>query len=362
MRILDRYVLKEMVMPMLFGICAFTSLFIGTDLLRVVTIAMDLGAPLVMVGKLFLFQMPQIIVWTFPMAVLLSVLLALSRLSANSELVAMQAGGVGFYRIVVPVLIVGLVMSGLTLVINEAVVPAANIAYKLTFAEMRGQTLPRVTSNVILKRYRGNLLEWFLYAARFDSQTQTMEDVAIVSLDRSRPRETTYAPKIVWDESGWFMENGVTHFHDEAGETVTMRFAGGRQPIDIGQKPRDIVASQKAPDEMNIKELSRHMEILRSQGKDTTKLEVEWHLKWAIPMASLVFALVGAPLGIQSHRSASSVGFGLSIIVIFIYYLIMTAGTALAQGGYLPPLWGAWVQNIVMVVVGFLLMYKVGGK
>jgi lipopolysaccharide export system permease protein len=91
---------------------------------------------------------------------------------------------------------------------------------------------------------------------------------------------------------------------------------------------------------MNIRELSRHMEILRSQGKETHKLEVDWHLKWAIPAASIVFALVGAPLGIQSHRSASSVGFGLSIIVIFIYYVIMTAGISLAQGGYLPPVIG----------------------
>ena len=352
MRILDGYVAKEMLMPMLFGGCAFTSLFVGTDLLRLVTMAMDLGAPLATVGKLFVLRLPQIIVWTFPMAVLLAVLLALSRLSASSEIVAMKTGGLSFYRIAAPAFVIGLMMTGLTLVINEAVVPVANAAYKVTQAEMRGQTLPRVTNNVILKRYKGNLLQWFLYAARFDSQSQVMEDVTMVTLENGKPGETTYAPRIVWDESGWFMENGITHFHDDAGETVTMRFVGGRQPVDIGQKPRAIIASQKSPDEMNIRELSRHMEILRSQGKETHKLEVDWHLKWAIPAASIVFALVGAPLGIQSHRSASSVGFGLSIIVIFIYYLIMTAGSALAQGGYLPPLIGAWLQNIILGIVG----------
>lgn len=358
MRILDGYVAKEMVMPMLFGICAFTSLFVGTDLLRLVTMAMDLGAPLATVGKLFVLRLPQIVVWTFPMAVLLAVLLALSRLSANSEIVAMKTGGLSFYRIAAPALVIGLLMTGLTLVINEAVVPVANAAYKVTQAEMRGQTLPRVTNNVILKRYKGNLLQWFLYAARFDSQSQVMEDVTMVTLNDGKPGETTYAPRIVWDESGWFMENGVTYFHDDTDETVTMRFAGGRQPVDIGQKPRTIIASQKSPDEMNIRELSRHIEILRSQGKETHKLEVDWHLKWAIPVASLVFALVGAPLGIQSHRSASSVGFGLSIIVIFIYYVIMTAGSALAQGGYLPPFIGAWLQNIILGIVGLGLMWR----
>ncbi|NMB46095.1 MAG: YjgP/YjgQ family permease [Firmicutes bacterium] len=360
MRILDRYVAREMAMPMVFGICAFTSLFVGTDLLRLVTIAMNLGAPLSVIAKLFVLKLPQIIVWTFPMAVLLSVLLSLSRLSANSEIVAMKTGGISFYRIAIPALLIGVLMTGVTLIINEAVVPAANAAYKLTEAEMRGQTLPRVTKNVILKKYRGSLLQWFLYAARFDSQSQVMEDVTMVSLENGRPQETTYAPKIVWDEAGWFMENGITHFYDDAGETVTMRFAGGRQPVDIGQKPREIMASQKSPDEMNIRELSRHMAILRSQGKETQKLEVEWHLKWAIPVASIVFALVGAPLGLQSHRSASSVGFGLSIIVIFIYYVIMTAGCALAQGGYLPPILGAWSQNIILGVMGIGLMRRAG--
>lgn len=358
MRVLDRYVAKEMVMPMLFGICAFTSLFVGTDLLNLASMVVELGAPLGKVGRLFVLRLPQIVVWTFPMAVLLATLLALSRLSGNSEIVAMKAAGVGFARIVVPVLVIALTMTGLTLLINETVVPAANAAFKVTKDELRGRSLPRLTRNVILKRYKGNLLEWFLYAARFDSERQTMEDVTMVTLEAGRPRETTYAPLIIWDETGWFMENGVTHFYNSDGEAVTMKFAGGRQPVDIGQKPREIIRAQKEPDEMNIRELSRHIAILRSQGKDVNKLWVEWHLKWAIPMASLVFALVGAPLGVQSHRSASSVGFGLSIIVIFIYYIIMTAGTALAQGGYLPPALGAWSQNLLLGAIGLYLMWR----
>ncbi|NLA58863.1 MAG: YjgP/YjgQ family permease [Firmicutes bacterium] len=362
MRILDRYVAREMLAPMFFGICAFTSLFVGTDLLRLVTVAMELGAPLTTVGKLFVLRLPQIVVWTFPMAVLLSVLLALSRLSANSEIVAMKAGGLSFYRIALPALVIGILMTCATLAINELVVPVANAEYTLTWMEMRGQTLPRITRNVILRRYSGNVLSWFLYAARFDSQLQVMEDVTIVTLKNGRPEEITYAPRIVWDETGWFMEDGVSHFYDGSGGTVTMRFAGGRQPVDIGQKPREIIASQKNPDEMNIRELARHIEILRSQGAETQKLEVDWHLKWAIPTASIVFALVGAPLGLQSHRSASSVGFGLSIIVIFIYYVIMTLGSALAQGGYLPPMLGAWLQNLILGILGIYLMRRAASR
>ena len=222
---------------MLFGICAFTSLFIGTDLLRVVTIAMDVGAPLSKVGKLVLLQMPQVIVWTFPMAVLLSVLLALSRLSSTSEIVAMRTGGLSFYRIVAPVLIVGIVMTGLTLC-KRSVVPKANLAYKVTMAEMGAD----LAIQDVIPKVQGNLLEWFLYAARFDSQLQTMEDVTMVTLDKNRPRrppmhQITWTFWLVYGERGYILCKLVSR----------TRFAWDDIPVDIGQKPRDILPLRKLP-------------------------------------------------------------------------------------------------------------------
>src|SRR5690606_26410869 len=94
------------------------------------------------------------------------------------------------------------------------------------------------------------------------------------------------------------------------------------------------------------------------QGADVRSLEVKKHLKYSIPMASLFFAMIGVPLGIQSHRSASSIGFGLSIIIIFAYYIMMTLGSALGQAGVLPALLAAWIQNIAIGGYGAWLLAK----
>lgn len=342
-------------MPFLVGVCAFTSVFVGTEVLDLAEMVMKYGAPLSKAILLLLCQLPQIFVWTFPMAVLFATLLSLSRLSSTSEIIAMRAGGLAFGRIVAPIIVIGLCVTAASFWLNEEIVPAANEYGNILKMEIRGQSLPTITRNVTLQRHSHGMMNWFLYAARFDAEKQVMHDVTIVTLEKGQPVETTYAKRIIWDESGWFMEEGVTNRFNDSGEVVTMHFVGGRQPVDIGQKPKDIIRAQKSPEEMNIRELANHIAILRGQGKDVRELLVDWHSKWSLPFASLFFALIGAPLGIQPHRSGTSMGFGLSIVVIFIYYVIMTAGAALAQGGYLAPWLGAWMPNFALGIGALLL-------
>jgi lipopolysaccharide export system permease protein len=358
MRIISRHLVGEMIMPLFFGVCAFTSLFVSGDLLNLANLVVETGAPVEAALKVFILKLPQIVVWTFPMSVLLAALLSLSRLSANSEIVAMRAGGVSFLRLALPLLGVASLVSLLTFAIQEGVVPAANTrAHRVMVQEIRGGRLPTVTRHVVVKRYKANELEWILYARELDGKTQVLSDVTIMRMQGSKPQQTTYAGRVVWENDTWYMEQGTTHvFGDDS--AYTMQFGSGRQPISLGQTPQQLAAVQKDPEQMSLAELREHIGILRSQGAEVNALEVKMHLKYAIPLASLVFALVGVPLGIQPHRSATSIGFGLSIIVIFIYYTLMTLGSALGQGGYLPPWLAAWIQNLVLGTFGLSLMVR----
>ncbi len=358
MKILPRYIAREMVMPLLFGVAAFTSLFISSDLLNLANLVVETGAPLQAALKVFILKMPQVIVWTLPMSVLLATLLSLSKLSANSEIVAMKAGGMGFLRMVRPVLIVAVLVSLLAFLTQEEVVPAANTrAEKVMVEELYGSSLPTVTNHVVVKKQDGANLLWLLYAREFDSGTQTLTDVTIVTMEANRPRQATYATRVVWDDNTWFMENGVTHVLGDD-TAYTMTFNSGRQPISLDQTPAQLAAGQKDPEQMSLAELRSHIAVLRAQGALVRDLEVKMHLKYSIPFAALIFALVGAPLGVQPHRSATSIGFGLSIILIFVYYTLMTLGSALGQGGYLPPWLAAWGQNIVLGSAGCLLIVR----
>ena len=358
MRILLRYITKEMAMPLLFGAAAFTSLFISGDLLNLANLVVQTGAPLTGALKVFVLKLPQVIVWTLPMSVLIATLLALSKLSASSEIVAMKAGGMSFLRIIQPVLLVALLMSALSFITQEVVVPAANTkARQVLVEEIYGSTLPTVTSHVVVKEQTGEHLQWMLYARQFDSKTLVLTDVTIITMEADKPRQVTYASRVIWDSNTWYMEEGVTHtLGDDA--AFTMTFGSGRQPISLGQTPQQLAAGQKDPEQMSLAELKENIAVLRAQGAQVRDLEVKMHSKYSIPFAAIIFAMVGAPLGIQPHRSATSIGFGLSIILIFIYYTLMTFGSALGQGGYLPPWLAAWCQNIALGGCGLFLMAK----
>lgn len=362
MRVLDRYVLRELAGPLVSGILAFTGLFLSADLVHIVRVATDHGAPLPLIFQLIALRLPQVMVWTFPMAVLLGALLSLSRLSASSEIVAMQAGTVSFHRIVAPVIAVGLLVSGLALTIEEWVVPAANYEYRRIMTEdVQGGRLPTVTRNVILKEYQGGVLAGFLYASRYDGAGRTMHDVTIVEMESLRPIRTTFAKRVVWHGDTWIMEDGIIHAHDEE-PGVSVDFRRGRQPISIGYRPEQVMQAQKSPEEMTIRELRDHIAVLGARGDDGREHVLQLHLKFAVPAASIIFALMAAPLGVQPHRSATSVGFGLSIVVIFAYYILMTIGSSLAQGGHVHPILGAWLQNVVLGAAGAVMMWRAGRR
>lgn len=354
--ILDRYIAREMALPFLFGFGAFTSIAASSDLLGIVRLVVERGAPIKAALKAFMYGMPQIFIWTLPMAALLSTLLAVSRLAGSSELVAMLAGGRSFFRSIKPLLIAAALISAFSLVVNEAVVPHANLqARRVMVEELQGRSLPTIQRNVLLRGPGGADGEWFLHARQFDAASQTMRDVTLVRLEGNRPVETTYAGRVVWDSGGWFMENGVTYL---LREEIMGQFGGSRQPLRIDQTPRQIAQRTRNPEEMSATELREHIALLQSQGAEVRSLQVEMHLKYALPMASFVFALLAAPLGAQPHRSASSIGFGLSVILIFVYYILMATGTALGQAGILPPILAAWSQNLLMGGVGALLIWR----
>ena len=183
-----------------------------------------------------------------------------------------------------------------------------------------------------------------------------MNDVA-ARMESYRPVETVSPLQAVWRDDTWYMEvpSAIAAFPTAA---ITTTYSEVAAAPDTGT-PNQIAPHRSR--QMNVAELREHIEVLRAQGVDVRKYEVDLHLKYALPMASLVFALVAAPLGMQPTRSASSIGFGLSIVIIFLYYVFMSLGSALGQAGTLPPALGGWLQNIVIGGTGVFLIIRQGG-
>ncbi len=359
MRILDKYIIKELLGPFVFGICAFSSVFIGTStLFKIAQYITKYGAPITSVIKLFFLSLPNIIVLTFPMSMLLASLLAFGRLSGASEITAMRSGGISFYRLAAPVFIVALGVSFFAVAFNEFVVPRANTAYNAVVRyEIERNTAPKSQEHIIIKELKSGQLDRLIYARKYDAATNTMEAVSVQEFEKGNIVRVQNAEKAQWKNDHWMMYDGTIHdLSAEGGIQRIMKFE--QQLMPINRNPAAIAREQKEPEEMTIKELKQHIQVLQSEYVASSKYEINLHQRISIPMASFVFALIGAPLGLQPQRSSSSIGLGLSIIIIFIYYSIMTVTTALGQGGALPVALAAWLPNLAGIIAGCWLIRK----
>nr|WP_092074241.1 LptF/LptG family permease [Dendrosporobacter quercicolus]NSL49142.1 YjgP/YjgQ family permease [Dendrosporobacter quercicolus DSM 1736]SDM85202.1 lipopolysaccharide export system permease protein [Dendrosporobacter quercicolus] len=359
MRILDKYIIKELLGPFVFGICAFSSVFIGTStLFKIAQYITKYGASVTAVVKLFFLSLPNIVVLTFPMSMLLAALLAFGRLSGSSEITAMRSGGISFYRLTAPVLIVALFVSLFAVAFNEFIVPRANTAYNhIVRYEIERNTAPKSQEHIIIKEVKDGNIERLMYARKYDEATNTLQAISIQEFENGNIVRVQNAETAQWQNSHWIMYNGTIHDLSTAGNLQrTMKFE--QQVMPITKNPTSIKREQKDESEMTIKELKQQIKVLQSEYVKSSSYEIELQQRVSIPLASFVFALIGAPLGLQPQRSSSSIGLGLSIIVIFIYYSIMTVTSALGQGGALPVIIAAWIPNITGVIAGCYLMRK----
>ncbi|MGN0941951.1 MAG: LptF/LptG family permease [Selenomonadaceae bacterium] len=360
-RILDKYIFREVFSTFIFGICAFSVVFIGSGtLFRIAQYITEYGASITSVIKIFILSLPGIVIWTFPMSMLLASLLAFGRLSASSEITAMKSCGVSFLRIAMPALILGFFVSIFAVWFNEYVVPWSNVAYKQVLDyEIKGKTAPQSQDHIVIKDIENGEIHRLMYARRYDAETQHLEGVSLQLFDKGKATHVEDAEYAEWQGDRWTMHNGTIYdIPQNQAEAAQHRMNFDTQVLPINESPKSIIKAQKDPDEMTIRELREQIKILSAKFVKTRKIETEYYQRFTVPFASFIFALIGVPLGIQPTRSASSRGFVVSIIIIFIYYALMTTNSALAQGGTLPPMLAVWIPNIIGFIVGMFLMRR----
>ena len=204
LRLLDRYVLKELLYPFVFGIAAFSSIFIASTMLFKITQYMTkYGAPLETVARLFMYNLPEVINYTFPMSMLLAALMAFGKLSGSSEITAMKAGGVSYYRIVAPVLVVGFFVSMFSMVWAEKVVPTSKAKASIILnEEIRHNTRPTTQNHIIIKTISGDT-QRVTYANKFDEKLGKMTDITIEEFNKGKIARIQTAKEGYWENGSW---------------------------------------------------------------------------------------------------------------------------------------------------------------
>ncbi len=357
-KILDRYIMKELFDPFLFGLGAFTAILSASmilfDLVRAVVVR---GMPLLAAAQVFLYRLPGTAVYIFPMATLLAALLAFGKLSSQSEIVAFKAGGISLYRIIVPVLAFGLGVSLVTLLFYEVVVPKSNLAATNLMVESSARKSLKIQRNVLIPEVENDELKRMYFAGSLKGSL--MENVVVEEFTDGALSQIINAKEASWDKekNTWLFRNGIIYLLDKSGEYKHLiRFE--EQYMTIKYTPADFYMGERKPEEMNMVELSKFIKLKKKMGEDTIDLQIQYYLKGAIPFSCLVFVLLGAPLGLSPQRSSSSIGLGISVLIVFFYYFLTFVTMAIGELKLISPVLSAWLPNMITGGIGAYILGK----
>lgn len=400
MSILNRYILKEMIGPTLLGLVFYTAIILMQNLFDMAGLIIRRSLPGGAVLKLLLYSLPHIIVLTVPMALLFGILIAVGRLSSDSEIVAMRALGISTRTIYRPVFYFSVAIFLLNLYLINFVMPQGNRQFVALSAELLTASAEKVVKPRVFQDVSENLMvyvsdvdpvtgQWkgvFLADSRNDPTNEDSSSASEMSGGITAPQDADDTAALSQTGSGQRIiaarSGGVAIVG--ADKKIWMNLTGAETHVWDPRKPdrydhtrnetqRILIPSAtdafdrnrlaKSFREMDLRELLNQERNLRHGRTESDRVlrnlaQVEIHKKFAIPFACIALGILGLPLGITNRRGGKSSGFSLSIAIIVVYYVLINNGEQLAVNGKIPAALGMWGANVLILVVGIYLLRR----
>jgi lipopolysaccharide export system permease protein len=356
--ILDRYLFREFTGPFFLAVGGFALIAVVDILFYLVELAVISGVSFYTVLRLLLYKLPGVMVLFFPMAVLFAVMLLLVRMAKDNELTVLRASGVNLLRIVFPVALLALSTTFLSYATNEKLVPWTNRASEeLIRYEVRKRPPPDIVENTVFK----DADDRFFYVRKVDNKMGTMQDILIFEQTSRFPRIIT-ADEARWADKKWVLMNGSVKELNREGD-VDFVDAFSEMVIHVDADVRNYM-HRKTAREMDSKELKDKISTRKKGGLSVRNLKVEYHMKKSVPGACFVFGIIGIAFCLNFVRSGKDwwgVIFAIcvSVLSVGLYFFVMAVFRALAKDGSISAFWGAWIPNILYLVLGtFMIFYK----
>jgi len=352
--LLDRYIWRQLGGLFLFGVAIFTLFLMVNHLFFLTRLVLQEGATFLVALEMLFYRLPYFLTFSFPMAMLLAALMAVSRLSDGQEITAMRTAGISLMRIASSVAIAGALVTLGTWVVNESIVPPAEDQYELAFARVAGR--PQQTIDRVLFRESQDGVESVYFVRRFIATAERMEGVTVEQFEGGKLRRVIDAPRAQYLDGRWEFRDGTMYLFTGS-TTIESRFA--RMGVGLRRTPREIAIPQKPTTDMSVRELLAYIHILQRSGENVTRYVVELHSKIAVPASAFLFAILAVPLGLRPHRSGPSIGLGLTILILVGYYILISITLTLGQSGRLHPILAAWLPNLTLMAAAVLLVRRV---
>lgn len=370
-KILDRYILKQVIEMFLMGVFVFTTIIFASDtFITLIKQIAKFGIPFKVAIIIILLNLPSIIVMTIPMGVLLSTVMTLNRLSLSSEITVMRACGIGLNRIAKPIFVFSIVMALSSFFINETIVPVMTKQSKdLALWALGQKNIPDGKENFVFKEISDNgVLKRLFYVG--SCEKKTLYNVTVLDNSKDGTIQVLQARQGKTSPEGWVFQRGAAYTIDSDGQVLnTTLFDSSvvKFGLDLSKEMNKNVAK-----EMNFVRLCKHIlafnvedELAKSPDKPIEEIQkqkreyiVELFDKIALPITTIVFVLLGVPLAITPPRVRYNRGFLFSVLIIFAYYVVRALSISFGEAGSLAPFLAAWLPNIILTIWGSWLYYK----
>jgi LPS export ABC transporter permease LptF/LPS export ABC transporter permease LptG len=359
MRIIDRYVIRQVLVPFGIGLLVFTFIFIIGTLMEYVEPLVAKGVSARLLVTVLATLIPQALALSIPMALLLGLLVAFGRLSGDREFVALQACGISLRRMMRPVGLLSLVAWAATSYVMLVAVPYSNqtfreVTFRIIAARAEGEVKPRVffddfTHLVLYVRDVPAAGGGWNGVFMADSRPDVPEAVYVARHGRVQIDRAARTVEVV-------LEDGARHTLTDDGYQV-FRF----EQLLLRVDPSTVFPSGgplKGDNEMTVAELRQRIAENEALGARTHSQQMAIHRKFAIPVACLVFGVIGLALGVTNRRDGALGSFGLGLLVIFAYYVPLFLFPQMAKSGHLPPWLAVWLPNILLGVFAAALLKR----
>lgn len=370
---IDRYLTGKFLFSLLWSLVAFWAVFIIVDLVENLDKFIDKGVPFTYVALYYIYYTPYVVILVAPVGVLLATLFSVGFLAKTNELLAIRSAGISLWRVSLPFLTMGLLVTMLIFAAGETIYPQ----FERKRADLRERLIkgsvepPRMLlQNVFLVGTGGRVYHF----RTFNTKQNLGTDVTVQTIDGGRLTQTVEMKRMWYQDSAWVAEDGGIRTFDVLSDSVVgyekfemTAFPGWKET------PEDVVRKRVNPQHMTYKELSQTVTRLRGTGGDPTLEETELALKLAFPFINLIVVMIGFPIAARTKQSGMALNFGIAMMITFVVRVLYEIFRSLGHSGALRPLLlehapsmvthasmiAAWTPNAICLIAGLIALSRV---
>jgi len=349
--LIDKYLVLSFIKKFLSVLFVFVIIFLVVDIIEDVDKMLDFRLEFNQYSLMYLYSIPQYINIAFPMTILIATVMTFTLLQKNNEITALKASGVSIYRLSVPFILIGILSSISMFYFENMVVTQSNIFKSDLEKKYYNQNYNKKINRNILMQVDQNKV---IIIEKFDFRNKMAINVSLQEFIDNVMVSRIDAKQLEWNGDSWIAKDAIYRSLTKNSTYINL----SDSILDINLNPIDLIESTIKPEEMDYWSLSSFIIRLKNNGRDYKKWLVDLHFKTAFPFSNILMVLFAIALTIKRPRSNFLVGIGSSILVIFIYYIMIKTGQTMGYNGVLPPFISVWMANIIFFIAGLFLLSK----